>query len=154
MIHSTSTEVVPLTAQEWWDSVRDASGRIAECRARMDELRSQHWGGGVGGRSAVGDHSDPVGSQAVRTVDGIAELSSEVAELERLSTDGLRACVRVGAMMGDLAAQVMDARYLGCMTWAEVSYRCHVSQTHARDISRRAVELTDAVGIAHMVGGW
>ena len=143
-----------MTAQEWWDSVRDAAGRIAECEVRMAELRCQRWGSGGGGRSQVGDHSDPVSRQAIASVDECAELSAEVARLDSLVQDGLRACARIGAMMGDLAATVMDARYIGCMTWVDVSYRCHVSQTHARDVARRAVELTESVGITHMVGGW
>lgn len=142
-----------MTAQEWWDSVRDAAGRIAECEVRLAELGCERWASGAG-RSSVGVHSDPVGRQAMDTVDGCAELSSEIAELGRIVQDAELACVRIGLMMGATAADVVDARYVRCMTWAEVSRRCHVSQTHARDIARRAVELTDAVGIAHMVGGW
>ena len=119
----------------------------------MAELGCERWASGAG-RSSVGVHSDPVGRQAMETVDGCAELSSEIAELGRIVRDAELACVRIGLMMGATAADVVDARYLRCMTWAEVSRRCHVSQTHARDIARRAVELTDTVGIAHMVGGW
>lgn len=90
----------------------------------------------------------------MENMDGCAELSSEMAELGRIVQDAILACVRVGLMMGPTAAKVMDARYVRCMTWAEVSRRCHVSQTHARDIARRAVELTETVGIVHMVDGW
>lgn len=140
-----------MTGREWWDSVRDASSQIGAAEARLAALREPRGSGGHGVGSGVGD---PTGRWAVQLADAEARLSKVVRELERVVGDGLAACSRVGAMMGQEAAAVMEGYYIDCLTWEDVAYRCHVSASTARRIRDQALELTDVVGIAHLVHGW
>lgn len=140
-----------MTGAEWWDSVRDAASQIGHAEARMAALREPRGSGGHGIGSGIGD---PTGRWAIEICNAEEDLCRVTRELEGIVGDGLAACSRIGAMMGQLAADVMEARYIDCLTWGDVAYRCHVSESTSKRIRRDAVELTDEVGIVHMVHGW
>lgn len=140
-----------MTGAEWWDSVRDAASQIGHAEARMAALREPRGSGGHGIGSGIGD---PTGRWAIEICDNEEYLCRVTRELEGTVGDGLAACSRIGAMMGQLDADVMEAYYIDCQTWRDVAYRCHVSESTAKRIRARAVELTDEVGIAHLVHGW
>ena len=140
-----------MTGAEWWDSVRDAASQIGHAEARMAALREPRGSGGHGIGSGIGD---PTGRWAIAIADSERDLAMTVREMEGTVGDGLAACSRVGAIMGQLAAEVMEARYIDCLTWEGVAYRCHVSESTAKRIRKDVVELTDEVGIVHLVHGW
>ncbi len=140
-----------MTAEEWWESVRDAASQIGHAEARMAALREPRGSGGHGIGSGIGD---PTGRWAIAIADSERDLAATVREMEGIVGDGLAACSRVGAMMGQLAAEVMEARHIDCLTWEGVAYRCHVSESTAKRIRRDVVKLTDEVGIVHLVHGW
>lgn len=141
-----------MTAEEWWGSVRQAAAEIGRAEARLAALREPRGGSGTHGRGT--GTGDPTGRVAVAIADSERALSATVRELEGTVGDGLCACTRIGAMMGQLAAAVMEGYYIDCLTWQQVADRNHVSRRSALDIRRRAIELTDTVGIVHMVHGW
>lgn len=140
-----------MTGAEWWEQVRRAASDIGHAESRLAALRMPRGSGGHGVGSGIGD---PTGRWAIEIADSEARLSATVRELEGVVGDGLVACGRVGAMIGQLAASVMEAYYVDCLTWDDVAEREHVSKRTAIRLRDRAVELTDVVGIAHMVHGW
>lgn len=140
-----------MTGREWWDSVREAASEIGRAEARLAALREPRGAGAPGAGGGVGD---PTGRTAAALADCEAQLARVVRELEGTVGDGLAACARVGAMMGQLAASVMEGRYVDCLTWAQVAEREHISPRSAYRIRDRALELTEAVGVAHLVHGW
>ena len=140
-----------MTGEEWWEQVRRAASDIGHAESRLAALRMPRGSGGHGVGSGIGD---PTGRWAIEIADSEARLSATVRELEGVVGDGRAACNRVGAILGQLAANVMEAYYVDCLTWDDVAYRCHVSASTAKRIRKQAVKLTDDVGVAHMVHGW
>jgi hypothetical protein len=141
-----------LTADEWWESVRTAALGIMAARDRLAALRAPKGSSGHG--SAGGLASDPTGRVAVAVADSESELGETVARLGPLVEDGRVAVVRIGAMMGATEARVMELRYVDALSWEEVSRRSYVSRRSCYRIRDRALELTEDVGVAHLLRGW
>nr|WP_314638540.1 hypothetical protein [uncultured Olsenella sp.] len=141
-----------MTGREWWGSVRDAASQIGAAEARLAALREPRGSGGHGVGSGIGD---PTGRWAVQLAEAEASETKVVRALEQVVGDGLAACHRIGVIMdSQAAALVMESYYVDCLTWDKVADRAHVSRGTAIGIRKRAVELTDEVGIAHLVHGW
>jgi hypothetical protein len=143
-----------MTAREWLELVRAASGEIEPLKRELaglmdahDECVSWHTSHGGGG-PCVGTHSDPTASLAQAR---ISELDAMVADVrakldERINLVGEcgELLVRMGQELGQRYRDVLEIYYIDrADTWSEVAWEMDVTYRYVQMLRNVAYEWMD-----------
>lgn len=141
-----------MTAQEWWEDVRNASLSISSARIRLNAMREPK--GASGGFGSIGITSDPTASVSVAVMSAEESLARLVRELEKTIDDGYKACHTIGLAVSQDAALVMQLYFVDGKSWSETSRIAHMSRSSCLRMRNQVFELTDDIGVARLVNGW
>lgn len=141
---------LPLTAREYFDSVRGAAlarrrlaARLAYLRAR-DGLKAQRLDAQPRARGAA----DPMDAVAER-MDEERAARRDMAAYDAAVAEGRAVCRGVrAANPSQRWADVLEARYCDLMEWGEVARVSFVSESRARADAAAALDWVDMVGVA------
>ena len=97
--------------------------------------------------------SDPTASRAIRNVDEwgeqLAELRKREAELEHFIGTTLAIIEAVRSGLGNEYADILDARYIDCLTWAQMD----VPKSTGKMKVAIAFDWIDSIGISKLLRG-
>lgn len=97
--------------------------------------------------------SDPTASRAIRNVDEwgeqLAELRKREAELEHFIGTTLAIIEAVRSGLGSDYADILDARYIDCLTWAQMD----VAKSTGKMKVAIAFDWIDSIGISKLLRG-
>ena len=97
--------------------------------------------------------SDPTASRAIRNVDEwgeqLAELRKREAELEHFIGTTLAIIEAVRSGLGSDYADILDARYIDCLTWAQMD----MPKSTGKMKVAIAFDWVDSIGISNLLRG-
>ena len=143
-----------LTARTRFEEIRRAVRRLGDVQAAIMNDCEEWRPPSVSSRNAL---PDPTANAAIRRVDELEgklrALRAEEEELTNVIGEGLVIIQAVRDGLGDKYGDVLEWRYIDCMSWGYINMEYDVAIRTARDRASVAFDWIDSVGVTRILSG-